>query len=94
MLGDGPRSFVVGLGRNPPLRPHHRAASCPPQPHPCNDTALNSPAPNAHVLVGALVGGPDRFDTYPDVRGDYVTSEVRAARSLTAQSCSHLLNSC
>ena len=23
MLGNGPRSFVVGFGNNPPERPHH-----------------------------------------------------------------------
>lgn len=25
-LGDGGHSFVVGVGKNPPERPHHRAA--------------------------------------------------------------------
>jgi len=25
MLGDGGRSYVVGFGNNPPLRPHHAA---------------------------------------------------------------------
>lgn len=25
MLGDGGRSYVVGYGNNPPVRPHHRA---------------------------------------------------------------------
>ena len=25
MLGDGGRSFVIGFGRNPPKRPHHRS---------------------------------------------------------------------
>ncbi len=28
-LGDGGRSYVVGYGKNPPVRPHHAAASCP-----------------------------------------------------------------
>ena len=25
ILGDTGRSFVVGFGKNPPVRPHHRA---------------------------------------------------------------------
>ena len=25
-FGDSPRSFLVGFGRNPPVRPHHKAA--------------------------------------------------------------------
>ena len=28
-LGDKGRSYVQGFGVNPPLRSHHRAASCP-----------------------------------------------------------------
>jgi hypothetical protein len=31
-LGDTGRSFVCGVGVNPPVRPHHRAASCPNRP--------------------------------------------------------------
>lgn len=76
MLGDGPRSFVVGYGKAPPVRPHHRAASCPAMPLPCNESALHAGGPNPHVLVGALVGGPTRLEAYPDDRADYVTSEV------------------
>ena len=78
MLGDGPRSFVVGYGKRPPQRPHHRAASCPPQPAACNHSALHSAAANPHELTGALVGGPSLQDTYADDRSDYVTSEVSA----------------
>lgn len=26
MLGDGGRSYVVGYGHNPPVKPHHRAS--------------------------------------------------------------------
>jgi hypothetical protein len=29
MLGSTGRSYVVGLGVNPPQRPHHRGSSCP-----------------------------------------------------------------
>ncbi|KIZ01815.1 Endoglucanase E-4 [Monoraphidium neglectum] len=31
-LGEGGRSYVVGFGNNPPVRPHHRGASCPSAP--------------------------------------------------------------
>ena len=76
MLGDGGRSLVVGFGRRPPLQPHHRGASCPPPPLPCNFSALHAAGPNPHVLTGALVGGPHLDDSYPDDRADHVKSEV------------------
>ena len=76
MLGDGRRSFVVGHGRHPPLRPHHRGASCPQPPAPCNHSALHSPKPNPNRLTGALVGGPFFDDSYPDDRSDHIRSEV------------------
>ncbi|XP_070569388.1 endoglucanase E-4-like [Ptychodera flava] len=74
MLGDCGRSYVVGFGHNPPLRPHHRASSC-------NSTltgspALRSPDANPHKLIGALVGGPNIDDEYDDNRQDYVSNEV------------------
>ena len=69
---------MVGYGRNPPLRPHHRAASCPERGQPCNSTALHSQQKNPQVLLGALVGGPDRQDKYEDDRLDYKASEVYA----------------
>lgn len=72
MLGDNPRrsSYVVGFGENPPQRPHHRAASGTADPA--------DPAPNRHVLYGALVGGPGAPDdfAYVDDRGNYITNEV------------------
>ncbi len=72
MLGDNPRrsSYVVGFGSNPPLRPHHRAAS--------GVGDIGDPGPNRHVLYGALVGGPNAPDdnAYLDDRGNYVTNEV------------------
>lgn len=36
---------------------------------------LNS-GPNAHVLHGALVGGPDRYDNFKDDRTEVKYSEV------------------
>lgn len=72
MLGENPRrsSYVVGYGENPPQRPHHRAAS--------GTRDVGDPAPNRHVLYGALVGGPSAPDdfAYVDDRSNYITNEV------------------
>ncbi|CAH1790308.1 unnamed protein product [Owenia fusiformis] len=76
MLGDGGRSYVVGFGNNPPLRPHHASSSCPWRPAPCSWNDYNNPAPNPHTLYGALVGGPGQYDDYEDRRNDYVKNEV------------------
>lgn len=76
MLGDSGRSFVVGFGHNPPQRPHHSSSSCPSAPAPCDWSNFHDPSPNAHVLKGALVGGPDQNDNYKDDRTNYVTNEV------------------
>nr|AGS32241.1 endo-beta-1,4-glucanase [Coptotermes gestroi] len=75
-LGDGGRSYVVGFGDNPPVRPHHRSSSCPDAPAVCDWNTFNSPDPNFHVLTGALVGGPDQNDNYEDDRSDYISNEV------------------
>jgi hypothetical protein len=76
-LGDTGRSYLVGFGTNYPLQPHHRAASCPsPMTSPCGWNEYNINAPNPHVLVGALVGGPSADDSYTDSRGDYVHNEI------------------
>ena len=76
-LGSGGRSFVVGYGNNPPTHPHHRAASCPDRPAPCDWNAYNSPAPNPQVIKGALVGGPGGpGDEYADDRNNFQTNEV------------------
>ena len=71
-LGSTGRSFVVGVGVNPPVRPHHPGASCVIG-QPCS---ISDSGPNPHVVTGALVGGPGRDDSYVDVRTDYVTNEV------------------
>ncbi|XP_066989121.1 uncharacterized protein [Macrobrachium rosenbergii] len=76
MLGDTGRSFVVGFGHNPPLRPHHASSSCPLAPAPCGWSDYSSAEPNVHELTGALVGGPDASDNYVDRRDDYKSNEV------------------
>ncbi|CAG5117522.1 unnamed protein product, partial [Candidula unifasciata] len=81
MLGDnkhdgGCYSFQIGYGDKYPLQPHHRAASCPDIPAPCDQSNLDIDAPSPQVLVGALVGGPDTGDEYVDRRTDYIHNEV------------------
>ena len=54
------------------------ARSCPDKavdPY-CDDNDKNSGDPNPHVLYGALVGGPDKWDQYTDDRNDYKQNEV------------------
>lgn len=70
-LGSTGRSFVVGFGVNPPTKPHHRTA------HGAWENNLSGqPYEPRHVLIGALVGGPDKNDKYTDVITDYVSNEV------------------
>ncbi|XP_070565365.1 endoglucanase F-like isoform X2 [Ptychodera flava] len=76
-LGRTGRSFVCGFGVNPPVQPHHRSSSCPYPPDPCTyGLTFNVNQPNAHVLYGAMVGGPDENDDYVDNRKDYYKNEV------------------
>ena len=69
---------MVGYGVNPPVQPHHRAASCPNRPAPCGWAEYNANAASPQTLKGALVGGPtgQNGDSYTDVRSDYVANEV------------------
>ena len=69
MLGDNPEniSYVVGFGDRYPLRPHHRAAT--------GSTNQDDPNPNAHILEGALVGGPSQDDSFEDRRSFVAQSE-------------------
>ncbi|XP_046558781.1 endoglucanase G-like [Haliotis rubra] len=75
-LGDAGHSYVVGFGKNPPQRPHHRGSSCPMMPAPCGWNDQRQAGPNPHTLFGALVGGPDKSGSYSDKRDDYVRNEV------------------
>ena len=77
ILGKTGRSFVVGYGTNPPLRPHHASSTCPDKPAVCDWGTYSGNQENAHVLYGALVGGPkDAYDTYEDIRTDFIMNEV------------------
>ncbi len=71
-------SYVVGMGEDYPKAWHHRTSSGA-----WNDKWSNigqtegeDAKPHAHILYGALVGGPDQKDGYSDKIGDYQYSEV------------------
>ncbi|XP_009382522.1 endoglucanase 3 [Musa acuminata AAA Group] len=84
ILGDNPQkmSYMVGYGARYPQQVHHRGSSLPsvaahPAKIPCSAgfTALYTSAPNPNPLTGAVVGGPDAMDRFPDQRSDYARSE-------------------
>ncbi|KAL5713152.1 hypothetical protein ACHQM5_015257 [Ranunculus cassubicifolius] len=84
LLGDNPlkMSYMVGYGNKYPKRIHHRGSSLPSvaaHPAKLQCTAgfgiLSSPMANPNILVGAVVGGPDANDQFPDLRSDYQRSE-------------------
>ncbi|CAN8295868.1 unnamed protein product [Cochlearia groenlandica] len=84
LLGDNPlkMSYMVGYGQKYPRRIHHRGSSLPSfAAHPtkiqCHDgfAMFSSQSPNPNILVGAVVGGPDQNDQFPDERSDYQRSE-------------------
>ena len=77
LLGDHGRSYVVGFGKNPPVRPHHRSSSCKlKSPTTCSWNEFNAEGPNPITLTGALVGGPIQSGSFADERKDYKTNEV------------------
>ncbi len=79
-FGDNSKNFsyVVGMGEDYPQAWHHRTSSGA-----WNDKWSNigqtegeDAKPHAHILYGALVGGPDQKDGYSDKIGDYQYTEV------------------
>ncbi|XP_010271277.1 PREDICTED: endoglucanase 8-like [Nelumbo nucifera] len=84
ILGDNPlrMSYMVGYGPRYPQRIHHRASSLPSvRAHPARigckagSRYFLSPNPNPNVLVGAVVGGPNSSDAFPDSRPFFQESE-------------------
>ncbi|KAK3004675.1 hypothetical protein RJ639_018701 [Escallonia herrerae] len=84
LLGDNPlkMSYMVGYGTRYPQRIHHRGSSLPSiAAHPakiqCSSgfSIMKSSSPNPNILVGAVIGGPDQHDRFPDQRSDYYQSE-------------------
>lgn len=79
-FGDNSKNFsyVVGMGDAYPQAWHHRTSSGA-----WNDKWSNigqtegeDAKPHAHILYGALVGGPDQQGNYSDKIGDYQYTEV------------------
>ncbi|PON41980.1 Glycoside hydrolase [Parasponia andersonii] len=84
ILGDNPlqMSYMVGYGARYPQRIHHRGSSLPSvQAHPAHigckagSRYFLSPNPNPNLLVGAVVGGPNSTDAFPDSRPYFQESE-------------------
>lgn len=85
ILGENPlkMSYMVGYGAYYPKRIHHRGSSIPsvathPQSFGCDggfQPFFYTANPNPNVLTGAVVGGPNQNDGYPDDRADYSHSE-------------------
>ncbi|CAI0431902.1 unnamed protein product [Linum tenue] len=84
ILGDNPlrMSYMVGYGERYPQRIHHRGSSLPSvKAHParihCKEGSLYflTPNPNPNRLVGAVVGGPNVTDAFPDSRPYFQESE-------------------
>jgi hypothetical protein len=72
ILGKNPKglSYQIGVGEKYPFNPHHRTA------HGSWNDSIQEPAKSRHLLIGALMGGPDSKDEYVDDRGNYVYNEV------------------
>ncbi|KAF8389976.1 hypothetical protein HHK36_024496 [Tetracentron sinense] len=84
ILGDNPlqMSYMVGYGARYPQRIHHRGSSLPSvRVHPAHISCKAgsryylSPNPNPNVHIGAVVGGPNSSDAFPDSRPFFQESE-------------------
>lgn len=74
VLGNNPMSmpYVVGVNPNSPQNPHSAPASGGSDIGNIN----SSPPTEAHILYGAVVGGPTKGDEFWDERRDWVQTEV------------------
>ncbi|KAI3501708.1 hypothetical protein L1887_29676 [Cichorium endivia] len=85
ILGKNPMnmSYVVGFGKKYPTHVHHRGASIPNNnvKYSCKGGFkwMSTGKPNPNTITGAMVGGPDRFDKYRDVRSNYSYTEATLA---------------
>ncbi|KIM68684.1 glycoside hydrolase family 9 protein [Scleroderma citrinum Foug A] len=72
-LGKNPMSmpYIVGANPNSPQNPHSAMASGG---NDINDIN-NSPPHEAYVPYGAVVGGPDKYDRFFDIRADWPETE-------------------
>ncbi|RZC63900.1 hypothetical protein C5167_025650 [Papaver somniferum] len=85
ILGKNPRkmSYVVGFGHKYPKHVHHRGASIPKNRVRYNCKGgwkwRDTHKPDPNILVGAMVGGPDKHDGFRDVRTNYNYTEPTLA---------------
>ncbi|KAK9141414.1 hypothetical protein Scep_011095 [Stephania cephalantha] len=85
ILGANPMnmSYLVGYGKRYPRHLHHRGASIPHDNvrHSCTGGFKwrDTPNPNPNNITGAMVGGPDRWDNFHDVRTNYNYTEPTLA---------------
>ncbi|KAK4751873.1 hypothetical protein SAY87_020671 [Trapa incisa] len=85
ILGDNPMkmSYVVGYGTKFPRHVHHRGASIPNDKKSYSCTGgwkwRDTKNLNPNNINGAMVGGPDRFDQFKDVRTNYSYTEPTLA---------------
>ncbi|KAL7229248.1 hypothetical protein ACSBR2_007866 [Camellia fascicularis] len=77
ILGANPMnmSYVVGYGNKYPKHVNHRGASIPHDKNKYSCTGgwkwRDSRNPNPNTIRGAMVGGPDRFDRFQDIRTNF-----------------------
>ena len=85
ILGENPMSmsYVVGYTKKYPTHVHHRGASIPHNniKYSCKGGLqwMTSGKPNPNTITGAMVGGPDQFDMFKDVRSNYNYTEPTLA---------------
>ncbi|KAJ8639302.1 hypothetical protein MRB53_015996 [Persea americana] len=85
ILGANPMkmSYVVGYGAKYPKHVHHRGASIPKDGNKYSCTGgwkwRDAKTANPNTITGAMVGGPDRFDGFSDVRTNYNYTEPTMA---------------
>lgn len=65
--------YIVGVNPNSPSNPHSALASGGYD----VDKINSDPPQEAHVLYGAVVGGPDKRDKFYDIRSDWPQTEVK-----------------
>lgn len=64
--------YIVGANPNSPQNPHSAMASGG-----NNISQINtSPPQEAYVLYGGVVGGPDKYDRFFDIRADWPETEI------------------
>ena len=65
------------------------SSSCPQPPATCNMIGLFNRGPNPHLLVGALVNGPNKNDKFKDNRSSKVSVEGNAGFQSTVAGLLH-----